>query len=360
MNTVTRKHRVAFMVSKGHKTFGVVGLIWMFVFSSSVAQAQVQLDMEPWNAVTVSQPTEPSVVFDQSAQPPVVSATHVPTTQAAVQQVNARQYVDQPLQGIPLEPAWDWTVLPDDLLYKAYVGSPREPRLASEILHLEGVGAVWELRAGARIGLLRFGTPDGTTPEGWQLDVEGAAFPRLNFDEDLELDAVDFRVGVPLTYRDGPWQFEFELYHLSAHVGDEFLLRPSNAGFVRRDYLRDAATFGVGYYQNPDLRYYAEIEYAFNNNDGSEPVHMQFGIDYVPVTNAGSFKPAPFFAINGLLREEVNFGGGLNVIAGFVWSGAASHSQFRAGVQYFNGQSFQLSFFDEHEELLGVGIWYDF
>lgn len=253
-----------------------------------------------------------------------------------------------------------WSVLPNDLLFRSYLGGPREPRMASQILHSSRYGTVWELEAGGRVGILRYGTPEGSKPEGWQLDVEGAAFPRLNFDESLELDAVDFKVGVPLTWAEGPYQFEVAIYHLSSHVGDEFLLRPSNEGFNRLDYLRDAVTMGFGYFVNPDWRVYSEIEYAFRTNDGAEPWHFQFGFDYMPAKPRNPYKPVPFFAVNGQLREEVNFGGGINVVGGIAWKGRTSGRIFRAGVQYYNGESFQLSFYDEHEQLIGAGIWYDF
>jgi len=37
--------------------------------------------------------------------------------------------------------------------------------------------------------------------------------------------ATDFRFGVPLTYGEGPWRTKFGFYHLSSHVGDEYLLK---------------------------------------------------------------------------------------------------------------------------------------
>ena len=32
----------------------------------------------------------------------------------------------------------------------------------------------------------------------------------------------------------------------------------------------------------------------------------------------------------------------------------------RVGVHYYNGESTQFSFFDDHEEQIGLGLWYDF
>ena len=43
-------------------------------------------------------------------------------------------------------------------------------------------GWVWDSTLGARVGVLRDGTDNDLWPEGWQLDVEGAAFPRLSLD----------------------------------------------------------------------------------------------------------------------------------------------------------------------------------
>jgi len=56
---------------------------------------------------------------------------------------------------------------------------------------------------GARVGLLRYGDQNDLLPQGWQLDAEGAAFPRL--DNEGSLVAADYRAGLPLTTRQGPW-----------------------------------------------------------------------------------------------------------------------------------------------------------
>jgi hypothetical protein len=68
----------------------------------------------------------------------------------------------------------------------------------------------------------------------------------------------------------------------------------------------------------------------------------------------------PFLAVNGELREEVDFGGGVNAMAGWQLTGPQSRRTLRFGLQYYNGKSLQFSFFDQHEELFGLGIWYDY
>lgn len=262
-------------------------------------------------------------------------------------------------------PEWRSEVLPADLMYRSYIANPKDARLSSRILHLSGEGMLWSLEAGARVGVWRYGTPSGWRnpytgrPEGWQLDIQGAAFPRLNFEHELDVDAVDFKVGVPLTYSKGQWEAKVGWYHLSSHVGDEFLLR--NPGFDRLNYLRDAFVFGGGYYPDPGLRIYSELEVAYNNDGGSDPLHLHLGFDWMPATvNTEVKKPTPFLAVHGLLREEVNYGGGINIVTGLQWRGPHSDRLFRAGIQYYNGKSWQFSFHDNHEELLGISLWYDF
>ena len=66
-----------------------------------------------------------------------------------------------------------------------------------------------------------------------------------------------------------------------------------------------------------------------------------------------------FFAINAHLRQEVQFGGGLTVQAGWQWRGRSGHL-FRTGLEDFNGKSEQYQFGDQYEQQIGVGMWYDF
>ena len=264
-----------------------------------------------------------------------------------------------PFAGASFVP-WTWQLLPDDVLYRSYIAAPGEPRLSSAWLHESDQGWLWDFTVGARVGLLRLGAPPGAAPEGWQLDLQGSALPRLNIEQDYDLDAVDFTVGLPLTWRQGPWQTKLELRHLSSHLGDEFLLR--NPGFPRLNYVRDSIVLGGGWFATPDMRLYAEADYAFNADGGAQQWHLQFGIDYAPrpLVHWLGWTGTPFAGVNGQLREENDFGGGVNVISGWQLRGALSDRLLRNGVQYYKGKSLQYSFFDEHEELLGVGLWYDY
>ncbi|MEL7264815.1 MAG: DUF1207 domain-containing protein, partial [Planctomycetota bacterium] len=153
-----------------------------------------------------------------------------------------------------------------------------------------------------------------------------------------------------------PNELQFGFYHVSAHAGDEFLL--NNPGFTRLNFFRDALVLGYSFYMRPDLRLYAEYGWGFNN-ELSEPNELQFGIDWAPAQPTG-LRGAPFFAINGHLREEQDFGGNLVVQAGWAWKVDQLDGLLRTGVHYYNGASPQFSFFDQYEQQIGWALWYDF
>ncbi len=250
---------------------------------------------------------------------------------------------------------WTWQILPDGLMYRSYLAGGKEPRFASHWIHERDQGWLWDVTLGGRLGILRYGTGDALQPEGWQVDVEGAAFSRMDLEQGRDLVASDFRFGVPLTVRRGRWEGKFSYYHLSSHLGDEFIQR---TGSARLNFVRDSLVLGGAFYLRPEMRLYTEAGWSFHPKGGSRPWEFQFGVDWSSLEPTG-ICGSPFFAINGELRQEVDFGGSMTVQTGWQWRGASAHL-LRLGMHYFNGKTYQYQFFAEHEEQLGVGFWYDY
>jgi hypothetical protein len=257
----------------------------------------------------------------------------------------------------PSDEPWDWQLLPTGIIYKSYLASQKESRFATQFNHIpEWNDTFWEPTLGARVAIVRFGDREAVLPQGFQIDAEGSAQTRLNLTDNVDVTSVDFRGGVPLTYGYGPWRLKAGYYHLSSHLGDEFLLK--NPGYPRLNFARDVLLLGAAYYLSDDFRIYGELGWAFFT-DVSEPWELQFGFDYVPAAPTGA-RGAPFVAMNGHLREELNFSGNFTIQAGWAWRSAQSGSLFRIGGHYSNGASWQYSFYDQFEQQLGLGIWYDY
>jgi len=284
--------------------------------------------------------------------PPEKGASDTDTV--AVLRASAR--AGGPVPYAAYDEPWCWQILPSGLIYRSYLAGVRESRFASAWVRERNLGDIWDIALGGRVGLLRYGTKASHLPQGWQLDIEGAGFPRLDFEHNRDLVAADFRFGVPLTYGRGRYQAKFAFYHLSSHLGDEFMLR--NPTVSRVNYSRDVLVWGNSFYFTDDLRLYAEAAWAYYSDD-SDPWEFQFGIDYSPARPNG-FVGAPFFAINTHLRQEIDFGGNMVVQTGWQWRGGNAGHLVRMGMQYFTGMSEQYEFFDVYEEKLGLALWYDY
>jgi hypothetical protein len=281
----------------------------------------------------------------------------LPPTSVVTSIPSAPQPVVQPSVPFDVETAddvWAWRVVPDGLVYRSYLAGVKEPRLGLFMGQVRGFGTTWDAQLGGRVALLRYGTPRAYRPEGWELQFEGAALPRLlPLDNSAPLVSTDFRAGFPVVYARGPWQFKTGYAHLSSHLGDEYMqLHPT---VPRINYVRDAIMFGLGYYYTDDLRLYGEVDYGANIGGGAKPWEFQVGADYSPAVLGG----APFAAVYADLRPEVN-GGYFVVQSGWQWRGGAALHTLRVGAQYLNGKSPQFEFFNQFETQIGVGIWYDY
>lgn len=250
-----------------------------------------------------------------------------------------------------------WTVqyFPNGLVYRSYMAGVKEPRFGVQVFHEKDDGLLWDVALGGRVGLLRYGTTRVDRPEGFQIDMEGAAFPRLDPESEMDLNAADFRFGIPFTYGVERWQVKFAYYHLSSHLGDEFVLR--NGLATRFNYARDALVLGLSYFVLPSVRLYAEADWAFYQ-DVAEPWAFQFGAEYSPQGPTG-YRGTPFVALNGHLRQELDYSGNFVAQAGWQWRSTAGHL-LRIGVHYYNGLSPQYAFFNDFEEQIGGGLWYDY
>ena len=253
---------------------------------------------------------------------------------------------------------WSWQWLPAGLIYHSYMAGVHEPRMAIVAFYESGDRTLWDATLGGRVGLLRYGDCDPHYPQGFQLDFYGAAVARLDVENRQDLDSTDYVFGFPITYGVGNWQFKFGYAHLSSHLGDELALRDPDTLDERVNYVRDGIVLGASCYPYPVWRQYAEVGWAFHNSEGAQPWEAQFGSELSlpgPTGAAGS----PFLAVNGRMREEHGFGGDLSIQAGWLRRGVLGQT-LRFGVHYYNGKSSQFQFYDNFEEQIGLGLWYDF
>jgi len=271
---------------------------------------------------------------------------------------------------------WTWQMFPNGFIYPNYLAAVQN-RLGGSWNYERNDNWIWDITLGGRAPLFRYGNRSALFPEGWQLDLEGSVHLRLHLRKAMDMEANDFRFGLPLSYGTKTWQICTGYYHVSSHVGDERILReivddindnsfhpndlsPRYGSRYRLNYYREAWLLGFAYLPTPNTRLYAEVDYAFMIGELTKPWHFQFGAEYSPRYPARGGWGSPFAAINVRLMQEFNFDGNLTTQAGWQWRGSRNEL-FRIGLQYFAGVSDQYSFIvHRREHKIGVGVWYDF
>ncbi|MDR1270736.1 MAG: DUF1207 domain-containing protein [Planctomycetaceae bacterium] len=256
---------------------------------------------------------------------------------------------------------WTWQLFPASLIYPSYLAGVNESRLGSVWNHDKDLGWIWDITLGGRAPIVRYGNRSVLFPEGFQMDFEGSVHLRLDLENQMDMDAQDFRFGIPFSYGNKIWQVRTGYYHVSSHMGDERILRLQNQGIdpQRLNYVREALILGFSYRLRPSIKLYAEADYAFWLGERTSPWHFQFGAEWSSLYPTNEFWGKPFAAVNIMLLQERQYDGNITIQAGWQWRG--THNQLlRFGVQYFGGVSEQYEHLSKREHKIGIGLWYDF
>jgi hypothetical protein len=250
-----------------------------------------------------------------------------------------------------------WHLLPDSLLWHSYLAGPQEPRISTVIFGDNGEGVFWDATLGGRVGLLRYGTGEAIGASGWQWDLEGAVITRLDLLHAEDVESMDYRFGTEMTWAEGPWAMKFGYFHISSHVGDEYLDR--NPTFTRVNYVTESWIVGGSYQPLVDVRLYGEFVNSFHMAGGAKRYQFQTGAEYTPIMKATQ-RGAPFAAINLNFREAVDYDVATTVQAGWSYQSPRTGRRIRFGGQYGDGPTSQFSFFQRRESYFGLGVWFDY
>lgn len=179
------------------------------------------------------------------------------------------------LEDVYSDNCWDAVIEPSDLtfarqtgisgmwlpeaplIFKPFVADPRQVcysvgwRFNDQIL----VKNVIDVSYGDTLGIYRWFNIFGGQ---MQLDIEGALWAVFDpLHESSPLIDADYYVGFPITYGKGDWSFRLRGYHISTHIGDEFLL--NHPHFKRKNPSAEFFDFAVSNQFTRDIRLYGVL-----------------------------------------------------------------------------------------------------
>jgi len=246
---------------------------------------------------------------------------------------------------------------PQGLLWEPPLAGKREPRLAGLRSGLidDFSNDTVDTQIGGTFGVFRF------RPTGSDLDLQVDIFGVVNsrFSDYDSLVASDYRAGVPLTFRRGPWQLKFAYEHTSTHLGDETI---ENRNAKRVEFIKDEMVLGLGYTFDDQLRVYGQIGYAFRQFITGDPRKYRYDLGFewfhrVPTGAVGT----PYVAGNLGFRGENGYSADYNLQVGWLWRYADQRaSQFRVFGEYYHGRSFYGQLFRNAESFASFGMSIDY
>ena len=157
-----------------------------------------------------------------------------------------------------------------------------------------------------------------------QIGIEGCVFAVFNMTHpQTELMNADYFVAIPVTWAYDSWSWRFRIYHLSSHLGDEYM--EDNPDVVRVNPSREVIDVFVSYQWNAGVRLYGGAGYMIHV-DPSFPMkkpYIQYGAEFRffgkrDVCN--SLYMQPFLALNNQNAAMHNWGFDFTASLGLEWS----------------------------------------
>ncbi len=257
---------------------------------------------------------------------------------------------------------------PQDDVFRSLTADPKQPQFITSYQRIRYREVNQSINAGVvafgeTFGL--YGHRDGNC-NGLQVGIQGGVFAQFNLDApSKDLINADYVVGLPVTWRQGPFSARVRLYHQSSHLGDDFLL--DNPGINRIDF-RFEEVEGLMSVDLAWLRLYGGGGYLLHREPAIQRGKVQWGLELRPPDRASPFLQdviedlhmAPIMAADFKTLEEQGWNVNANVVAGLEWYRPGSTRRLRALLSYYHGFNPYGQFFNQKIEMVGIGLYFHF
>lgn len=182
----------------------------------------------------------------------------------------------------------------------------------------------------------------------FHMGLEGAGyFTMRQADKRFPLETADGLIGSYFEGAYGPWQGQFRVTHISAHLAD------GSAG-VPIPYSREFIGLRLGYVPYDEFQVYGGIQYIINTVPKVEPWTLQLGSNYfVPI----NYSLVPFLGFDLKWRQEASSNPSLNALFGLALNNPPqAFKSFRFYYSYFTGADPRGQFYNQIITTHSVGI----
>ncbi|GAB4229776.1 MAG: hypothetical protein Tsb0021_07680 [Chlamydiales bacterium] len=219
---------------------------------------------------------------------------------------------------------------------------------------------------GNHFGVFRLNDPWGYRG-ALQLEIEGAIWALFEHtDHTAPLVNTDYYVGIPLVYSTGDWKFRLRWWHLSSHIGDEYLLE--HPGFDRKNASAEYLDYFISYEPSWCLRLYAGFG-AILRSDSSfkcKSFYAEYGGEWRISQWNTYFRQSclwgrPFVAAHFRTREDNDYDFDGTLAFGYEWEKCGCWpKRIRLFGEYHNGFSVEGQFSRQYTDYVSLRISYGY
>jgi hypothetical protein len=204
------------------------------------------------------------------------------------------------------------------------------------------------------------------------LQIDIAACVWGNFDmnpkvhpnnEWAELITTDYILMIPISYAINKWSYRLRGYHISSHLGDEYMVNHGNVLRVNPSF--EAIDFFISYQATNGLRLYGGPGFVVHS-DTSYPMktfYFEYGLEWRFMGLRYHYHKlygAPFFAADFQNWQANNFKLSTTLQLGYEWSKLqGAGRKVRLFAEYHNGYS-EGQFFYKHTDYIAIRIAWGF
>jgi hypothetical protein len=253
---------------------------------------------------------------------------------------------------------WDLELMPERSLYLSYMADPRQCKTGSKVqFPIRGEkedNIKIENTLGGYRAIALWRNP-ANPEEEMELFIEAAVFSRFDVQEGWDMDAADYKFGFPFLYRIKDVVLKFSVWHLTSHLGDEFI---SREGRKRDSYHLDEFSAGFSWQTTPRYRIYGELGIGVYTGPATGSGRAQLGGEWIGGPVSG--RVAPFVAFDLQTRNEIGWSWDATVMVGLMSIPKTGGHGFRGTLEYYRGHDQQTQFKHQIDHFWAIGIAADF
>jgi hypothetical protein len=203
---------------------------------------------------------------------------------------------------------------------------------------------------------------------GWlQINIEGGLWAVFDpCTESAPLLNADYYVGLPIEYALERWVFRLRAYHISSHVGDEFLLNHPN--FDRRNPSAEYLDFYVSHMLTDEIRLYGGLGWVIQHDESFNTGKFYAEAGYeIRLPKYGFWDPCqhlyglPFFAADyqywNVFKKHIDS----TYVLGWEWGKTSGEmKRLRAYILYHDGYNVDGQFCAKASNFFSVNLSYGY